>query len=385
MSGFTRAGIDLRIISGDNPDTVASLAAQVGLGENLSIISGVELAKMDESEFARAARKYKIFGRITPEQKAKLVTNLRQNEHYVAAMGDGVNDVLALKQANLGIAMESGSKATRNAADIVLLKDSFASLPHTFLEGQRIRNGIQDVLKLFMVRVFVVTLIILAAGQVLGTFPLLNKHSAIVTIVGVGCPTMFMPIWAKTGQFARRSVLRSLLHFTLPATLSMTFAGLGVYLGYLVKSLWEATDSEVMASLALGLSGSTSLSLCNTLVSLQGAILSDRLLGVPRSALVTILVGCELLLIPFLKPPTTAWVGGESLAKDWRYTGVAIALLGVYGLILLVPVTRNFFELSLLSGLDYLFLGLIALGWCLILRYLWRTKLLDRFLGVKLD
>ncbi|MGK7929543.1 MAG: HAD-IC family P-type ATPase, partial [Spirulina sp.] len=181
LAGFTNAGIDLKIISGDNPDTVASLATQVGLGEEIPIISGVELAKMDDSELARAAKKYRIFGRTTPEQKAKLVESLRKDDRYVAAMGDGVNDVLALKKANLGIAMESGSKATRNAADIVLLKDSFASLPHTFLEGQRIRNGIQDVLKLFMIRVFVVTLIIFATGQVLGTFPMLNKHSAVVT------------------------------------------------------------------------------------------------------------------------------------------------------------------------------------------------------------
>lgn len=385
LAGFTNAGIDLKIISGDNPDTVAALATQVGLGEKIPIISGVELAQMDDSEFTRAAKKYQIFGRITPEQKAQLVGSLRKEGHYIAAMGDGVNDVLALKKANLGIAMESGSKATRNAADIVLLKDSFASLPHTFLEGQRIRNGIQDVLKLFMVRVFVVTLIIFATGQVLGTFPLLNKHSAVVTIVAVGLPTMFMPIWAKTGQFPRGSIVRSLLTFTLPATLSMTLAGLGVYFGYLVKSLWEATDSEIMASLALGLSGSASLSLCNTIVSLQGAFLSDRLLAIPRSALVTILVWCGLLLVPFLKPPTTAWVGGEALSQDWRYTGSAIALLGVYCLILAIPVTRNFFELSLLSWLDYCILGLVALAWCLVLRYLWRTKLLDRFLGIELE
>ncbi|MBP0021616.1 MAG: HAD-IC family P-type ATPase [Cyanobacteria bacterium SBLK] len=384
LTGFANAGIHLKIISGDNPDTVAALAIQVGLGEEIPIISGVELAKMDDSEFARAAKEYKIFGRITPEQKAKLVESLRQDDRYVAAMGDGVNDVLALKKANLGIAMESGSKATRNAADIVLLKDSFASLPHTFLEGQRIRNGIQDVLKLFMVRVFVVTLIIFATGQVLGTFPMLNKHSAVVTIIAVGLPTGFIPIWAKTGQFPQGSIVRSLLHFTLPATLSMTLTGLGVYLGYLVKSLWEATDSEVMTSLALGLSGSSSLSLCNAIVSLQGALLSDRLLAIPRSALVTILVWCGLLLVPFLKPPTTAWVGGEPLSRDWRYTGVAIALIGLYCCLLAIPVTRHFFELSLLSWLDYCLLGLIALGWCLSLRYLWRQKLLDRFLGVKL-
>ena len=140
-------------------------------------------------------------------------------------IGDGVNDVLSLKEANLAIAMEGGSKATRSVADIVLLNNSFASLPHTFLEGQRIRNSIQDVLKLFMIRVFCVSMLIFSTGFIGGfiggTFPLLNKHSAVVTLISVGFPTFCIPIWAKPGILPRRSMIRSLLHFTLPATFSL--------------------------------------------------------------------------------------------------------------------------------------------------------------------
>ncbi len=362
LQGFAEAGIKLKIISGDNPDTVRAIAARVGLGENLQAVSGAELAAMSDAEFARAATENVIFGRIVPDQKARLITALRQAGSYVAMIGDGVNDVLSLKQANLGIAMESGSKATRGAADIVLLGDSFETLPYTFLEGQRIGNGIRDVLKLFMVRVFCVTLLILCTGQVLGTFPLLNKHSAVVTIVAVGLPTFGFPLWARPGKPRQKSVLKSMLNFTLPATLTLTPLAVAVYLGYLVTTIWAATQT-----------------------SGELVVLDDRLLAVPRSALVTLLVVCELSLVPFLKPPAGPWVAAEPLCGDRRYSLLALVLVGVYAGMVAIPGTRKFFELALLQPVDYLLLGTIALGWCLLLRYIWRSDWIDRFLGFKLS
>lgn len=359
LYGFAQAGIKVKIISGDNPQTVASLAQQAGFGSDINVVSGSELAAMDEAQFAQAAASCTIFGRITPEQKAKLVQTLRRQGHYVAMIGDGVNDTLSLKQANLGIAMESGSRATRGVADIVLRKDSFAALPHAFLEGQRIRNGIRDVLMLFMVRVFCVTLLIFATAMVTDSFPLVNKHSALIALFGVGLPTVVLPIWAKPGGISRRrSVVRSLLHFTIPATLSMTLVALLVYLLYLVSAILDLAPGLDFRQVDYTL---------------------------PRTALVTILILCELFLIPFLKPPTTAWVGGEPLSGDRRYPITALFLLIVYVIILVVPPLRQFFELAPLSLLDGLFLGLVALEWCLILRSLWRSRFLDHFLGVDLS
>lgn len=358
LDGFAKAGIEVKIISGDNPKTVLALAKQAGLGTEIGVISGAELAQMDDTEFAQAAQINTIFGRIAPEQKAKLVQTLRRSGDYVAMIGDGVNDVLSLKQANLGIAMESGSKATRGVADIVLLKDSFGALPHTFLEGQRIRNGIQDLLKLFMVRVFCVTLLIFSTAIVTDVFPLVNKHSAIVSLIGVGLPTICIPIWAEPGALPQRGLVRSMLHFTIPATITLTLVSLGVYLFYLVSVSYDLPP---------------------------GAELTEIDHSIPRTALVTILVLCELLLVAFLKPPTTAWVGGEPLSGDWRYTFTALILAIVYFVVLAIPPLRNFFELAPLTLNDCLYIGLIALEWCLILRFVWRTRFFDRFLGVELD
>jgi cation-transporting ATPase E len=356
LQGFAKAGIEVKIISGDNPQTVAALAKQAGL-EVKQVVSGTELDRMDAAQIAEAAKSRNIFGRITPEQKAALVRSLRSSGRYVAMIGDGVNDVLSLKQANLAIAMESGSKATRGVADIVLMKDSFGALPQTFLEGQRIRSGILDVMKLFMVRLFVVTLLIFSTAIVTDSFPFENKQSAIVTLIGVGLPTIFIPIWAKPSVLPRRSMVRSMLHFTVPATLTLTLVSLLVYLLFLVSAVLDLPPARELSQVDY---------------------------AIPRSALVTILVLGELCLIPFLKPPTTAWVGGEPLSGDCRYSIMALLLLGVYVAIVAIPPVRDFFELSRLGLHSYLYLGLVALEWCLILRFVWRTRFLDRFLGVDL-
>ena len=146
LEGFRKAGVRLKIISGDNQETVAALARQAGFPEDAVLVSGLDLAKMNDAEFDQAAEAGDIFGRITPDQKERLVEAMRRNGHYVAMTGDGVNDVLSIKKANLGIAMQSGAQATRAAADIILLKDSFAAVPAAFREGQRIRRGLQSVL-----------------------------------------------------------------------------------------------------------------------------------------------------------------------------------------------------------------------------------------------
>ncbi|MCS6813364.1 MAG: HAD-IC family P-type ATPase [Cyanobacteria bacterium] len=359
LQSFAQAGIQVKIISGDHPQTVAALAKQAGLDNNQPVISGQDLAHMSDDQFAQVVARATVFGRVTPDQKAQLVKSLRRQGHYVAMIGDGVNDVLSLKQANLGIAMESGSKATRGVADIVLLRDSFAALPHAFLEGQRIRSGIRDVLTLFIVRVLCTTILIFATAMATDSFPLVNKHSAITALIGVGFPAAVMPAWAKPRPVTRRrSVVRSLLHFTIPAAVTMSFVALLVYMLYLVKEIINLPPGVSFQELDYTL---------------------------PRTMLVTILVFCELLLIPFLKPPTPAWTGGEPLSGDWRYSATALGLLGLYLLILYIPPLRQFFELAALTPRQLGFLVLVALEWCLILRAVWRTRFLDKFLGVDLS
>ena len=342
LKGFAEAGIRLKIISGDNPQTVAALAKQAGFAQDIQVVSGLDLAEMDEAQLAQVAEEATVFGRITPQQKEKLVRALRSRGHYVAMMGDGVNDVLSLKQAQLGIAMQSGSQAARAVADMVLMEDSFAALPAAFREGQRIIRGMQDILRLFLARTLYMTLLILGAALVGVAFPVTPKHNSVLALLTVGIPTLALAVWAQPGELPR-SVLRSVRHFVVSAAFTIAVVGLAVYLGFLLT-----TGNEDAA----------------------------------QSALTTVTVLCGLVLIPFVEPPTPAWAGGDELSGDRRPAILALGMLAAFVVILLVPTLREFFELTLLPALDYVLIGAVVIGWGFALRFAWRKHLFERLLDL---
>jgi len=345
---FVELGIDLKIISGDSPQTVAALCRQVGFAGDLQVVSGLDLvaeaeAQSTEAQLEELASEATIFGRITPQQKERLVDLFRRQGYYVAMIGDGVNDVLSLKKAHVGVAMQSGSQATRGVADIVLLGDSFAALPIAFREGQRIVKGMEDVVRLLLTRTFYVLLLIVATQLVGAPFPVTPKHNSILALLTVGIPILAIAAWARPGA-PPRSVVRSTSHFLFPAAFTVSVVALTVYLAYL------ATTGDV---------------------------------GIARTALTTVTILCGLTLIPFVEPPTEAWVGGDVLSGDWRPTLLAAGMLGLYGVVVAVPPLRNFFELALLRPWDYLLLGAVVVVWALILRLVWRARLLERLLALE--
>jgi len=340
LNGFAQAGIQLKVISGDHPQTVAALVQQVGFTTGGGTISGEELSGMDAAQLAQAAEEYSIFGRVVPQQKAQLVLALRERGHSVAMIGDGVNDVLALKRANLGIAMQSGSAATRGVADIVLLQDSFAALPEVFREGQRIRHGMHNILKLFLTRVLYMVGLLIAIMIVDG-FPFVPRQNAILTFLTEGIPALALVSWARPRAFEQRRALPALLHFVIPAAVTLCLAAIGVY----------------MASFS-----------------------TDAQLPTAQSALTTFSIVCGLLLLPFVEPPTRAWTGGSKLSGDWRPTLLALGLLVSYATLLAIPPLRAFFELTALDGRSYLLIGLVALAWAVVLRFTWRARLFERYL-----
>jgi cation-transporting P-type ATPase E len=358
---FAEAGIRLKIISGDNPETVAALAKQAGLGADIRVVSGLDLVDLDDGQMAQLAESGTIFGRITPQQKEALVQALHRRGHYVAMMGDGVNDVLSLKQANLGIAMESGSQATRSVADIILLKDSFGALPHAFREGQRILNGMHDILKLFLTRVLYTALLIAALGLFEG-FPFTPKYNSLLALFAVGIPSIALAAWARPGLVPRTGLIRELLHFVLPAVLTMSLFGVGVYVSTLVLN-------------SGGLVASVGGDSADALV---------RATPVAQSALTTFSVLCALLLIVFVEPPTPAWTGGDVFSGDWKPSIMAAGLFFAYVLIIAYDPLRQFFELAPLAIVDYLLISLAVAAWAFTARLVWRARLLDRFLGVDL-
>jgi cation-transporting ATPase E len=344
LKGFAEAGIRLKIISGDNPHTVAALARQAGFAGDLSVVSGLQLDEMDEDTFARTAEEITVFGRITPQQKEKLVRILRGKGYYVAMIGDGVNDVLSLKQANLGISMQSGSQATRGVADMVLLNDAFSILPNAFKEGQRIINGMHDVVRLLLARTLY--LIFLMAGVAmlgLKDAPLTPKHNSILAVLTVGIPTVALVAWARIGEPPKR-LLRSVLGFVIPAAVTIAAVALSVYTGYVINTNALKTGDFTLA----------------------------------QTALTTVTVLCGLVLIPFAEPPTPGWVAGDEYSGDKRPTILAVAMLAIFVIIMLVPATRTFFVLAPLGPFDIALIAAVVVAWAFALRYIWRGRILEK-------
>ena len=340
LAGFAAAGIKLKIISGDSPATVQALAAQAGLAPDSRAVSGLELAELEADRFGDVASETTVFGRVTPSQKQQLIRALRDRGQYVAMIGDGVNDVLSLKQANLGIAMQSGSQAARAVADLILLDDRFGVLPKAFREGQRIVSGMLDILKLFLSRILYVALLITAVAAAQAGFPLAPKHSALLSLFAVGLPTLALAAWAQPAA-PRASLLGPVFRFAVPAALTLAVAGLGVYVGYFVVL------GPAMAQTAL------------TVVS----------------------VLCSLLLVVFVEPPTVWWTGGDVLTSDRRPVVLAALLILAFAVIVAVPPLREFFELAPLAFGDVAIVTGVTCAWALVVRWVWRIRLVDRLIS----
>jgi cation-transporting P-type ATPase E len=242
LTAFAEAGVDLKIISGDNPQTVRALAVQAGFDPEARLISGPDLDRLDDGRLGAAAVEHGVFGRITPEQKEGLVEALHARGRYVAMTGDGVNDVLSLKKADVGIAMQSGSQATRGVADIVLTNDSFAVLPHAITEGQRIIAGMQSVLKLIFTRTFFLALLIIAVVMV-GTFPFSPRQSALLSFLAAGIPAVALAAWARPARAQHGGALGRIVSFAVPASLAVTLIGLLLFVVYCVPVFQVARGS----------------------------------------------------------------------------------------------------------------------------------------------
>jgi cation-transporting ATPase E len=385
LQGFLNAGVELKVISGDNPDTVAALARQAGFHGNLQAVSGTELAKMGDVEFEEVANQATIFGRITPDQKERLVDALKRRNKYVAMIGDGVNDVLSLKKANLGIAMQSGSAATRGVADMVLLNDSFNALPPAFLEGQRIVNGMQDILRLFLARAVYVALLIFAVAMVGLGFPYLPKHMTLITFITIAIPTFMLAIWAKPGKLRQSSLSAALLHFVIPTAFSVLVFGLLIFIGtiYIIQNnLAASTISAAEIADFREFTGIT-YDLAQQFGQEDDGYRFERSLLGAQTALTTFTVFVGLMLVIFVEPPVHWLVAGDVYSGDWRPTLLAGFLLIVYVMIMAYDPIRRFFELAPLPPSGYAGILALTLVWAATLWAAWRFRWLERFLGIE--
>lgn len=209
-------GIALKVISGDDPATVGAVAAAAGVPGAERALDGPGLPA-DPEALGRLAAEASVFGRVTPEQKRELVAALTRRGAYVAMVGDGVNDVLALKEARLAIAMGNGSQMAKGVSDLVLLSNSFATVPRAIEEGRRIIRNTHRVAKLFLTKTVYAALLLATFGLVPVAFPFLPRHLTLIASLTIGTPAFFLALAASSGPVRREGFLRGLAAFVVPA------------------------------------------------------------------------------------------------------------------------------------------------------------------------
>ena len=312
--------VDLKMISGDARQTVTAVAKALGIPEDAGVVEGPDLPA-ERIELARVADENTIFCRITPEQKKSLVGALSESGRFTAMIGDGVNDVPALKQARMAVAMGSGSQITKGIADIVLLRDQFSMLPRAVGEGRRIARNIHRLGRLYLTKTVYAGVLILAAALIGFPFPFLPRQLTVAAMLTIGIPSFVLALAPSEGPLYRGRLLRALAAFAVPA-------GIGIGVGSLLS--FGAVDGIFAGSLNEG-----------------------------RTAATTTLIVLGLAFILLLERGP----GREHISIQ-SYMLAMVSILGaLYALILAAAPVRHFFELELLSaGQWFLCMASVAAG-----------------------
>ena len=244
---FAQEGVDIRVISGDNPVTVAAIAAKAGLA---GAEKYTDAATWGEApDYAALASEYRIFGRVTPEQKLALIRALKEQGHTVAMTGDGVNDVLALKEADCSVAMASGSDVAKSVASLVLLDSDFASMPRIVAEGRRSINNLQRSAALYLVKTIYATLLAIIF-LFMGSYPFEPSHLTLVGVTATGIPSFLLAL-EPNEERAEGSFLYHALRRSLPGALTIVA---GIVAIQILKKPLELTkeEAEILSVLMVG-------------------------------------------------------------------------------------------------------------------------------------
>ena len=214
---FADQGVAIKVISGDNPVTVSEVAKEAGI-ENAEAYIDVSMLHSEE-ELLEAAEEYTVFGRVKPDQKRQLIAALKQKGHTVAMTGDGVNDVLALKDADCSIAMASGSDAAAHAAQMVLLESDFSKMPSVVAEGRRVVNNIERTASLFLVKNIFSLLMSIFSIVFMMNYPLEPSQISLISMFTIGIPAFFMSLEQNKNRIQGR-FLNNVFFRALPAGLT---------------------------------------------------------------------------------------------------------------------------------------------------------------------
>jgi cation-transporting P-type ATPase E len=307
---FAKQGVTLKVISGDSPRTVSAVAADVCLPGAADPVDARQLPD-DPAALGELLDQRSVFGRATPHHKQAMVRALQARGHTVAMTGDGVNDVLALKLADIGIAMGSGTPAARTVAELVLLDGSFATLPGVVAEGRRVTANIERVANLFITKTVWATLLAVASAVALLPYPLLPRHITIIDAFAIGIPSFFLALAPNRRRY-RPGFVGRVLRFAVPGGVTVAAAAFITFV--LARS--------------------------------HGLPLIQQ-----RTAVTLVTLALSLWVLILLAIPLT-----------WRRVLLAAAMVAGFVVLFPVPAVRAFYELELPRGLLWVTLLIAVLG-----------------------
>ena len=302
LAYFAAQGVTLKVISGDNNVTVGAVARRAGLAAWADNVNAQTLPTDDTSaEFADAVEGSSVFGRVTPHQKRAMVQALQARGHTVAMTVDGVNDVLALKDSNCGIAMASGSEATRGVAQLVLLDSNFSALPAVVAEGRRVINNIERVASLFLTKTMYSIVLSIFTGVFALAYPLQPIHLTLLSWCTIGIPAFFLAL-EPNDERVHPGFLSRVLGRAIPAGVVIAGATMGMFA---LAQLDDSIDAPHARTVAVLVAGG---------IALENLLRISRPLNLLRKALVSAMVGLFVLafVVPFGRstfdlPLTAAW------------------------------------------------------------------------------
>jgi cation-transporting ATPase E len=315
---FARQDVKMKVISGDSPRTVGAVAARVGLPNANLPVDAREIPD-DRDALGGMVEERSVFGRVTPRQKQAMVTSLQKRGHTVAMTGDGVNDALALKLADIGIAVGSGAPATKAVAQLVLLDGRFATMPGVVAEGRRVTANIERVANVFITKTVWATLLALAVGIALWPYPFLPRQLTIIDSLAIGIPSFFLALAPNLRRYVPGFVTR-VLRFTIPAGIVVAAASFAAY--------WLARSHHL--PLVQQRTGAT-------LVALMLSLSVLVILALPLTWRRAVLVGFMILGFVLLFP-SAALREFLSLELPTAVLGETI-LIGLAGMVVLVATT----------------------------------------------
>lgn len=245
---FADQNVDLKVISGDSAVTVANIAKKAGLEHADRWVDATTLHTNEEIQ--AAVRKYTVFGRVTPQQKLQIVKALKADGHTVAMTGDGVNDVLALKESDCSIAMASGSDAARTVSQIVLLDSDFASMPHIVAEGRRSINNLQRSSSLFLIKAFFSTILAVCFIFIQSRYPFQPIQFTLLNALAIGFPSFVLSLEPNRERLHGRFML-NIIKKAIPGTLTMVFSVLLLEaVNFYVKLPYEQLSTAAVVLMA---------------------------------------------------------------------------------------------------------------------------------------